>query len=534
MISNFTDFDIDDRLVKAISKLGWAAPSEIQKRAIPPALEGKDIIIRAKTGSGKTAAYLIPLIQKILKNKESNKPKTISVVLVPSKELCKQSYRNALDLTSYCSKLVSVVDLGNSTVQSSSSLISTADILISTPSKILAHINNKTINLKDFLDYLILDEADMMFSYGYEQDLKTITTLLPKIYQALLVSATISEDIKCLEALVLNKPVILKLEESHLPEKDKLNQFVIKCESSDKYLLIYALFKLNLVQGKTLIFVNSIDRCYRLKLFLEQFYIRTCVLNSELPQSSRIHIVDEFNRGVYDIVIATDEAVVINTNLSNINQNKEKTKKKKKAMKIKKDYAVARGIDFQDVDNVLNFDFPETGDAYIHRVGRTARGNNHGTALSFVASSEDQRHLMMVEEKLKTDIIAKENILKPYNFKIEEIEGLRYRVNDVISSVTRIKVKDARFKEIKSEILHSNKLKMYFEENPKDLRVLRHDKILKPTDQQPHMKDVPEYLVPSSLRHIMVKSKRKRKQSNIQHEKIKKKKTDPLKTFKYK
>ena len=252
MISNFTDFDIDDRLIKAIAKLGWATPSEIQKRGIPPALEGKDIILRAKTGCGKTAAYLIPLIQKILKNKASDKSRTLSIVLVPSKELCKQAYRNAIDLTSYCSKLVSVIDIGNSTVQSSSSLINTVDILISTPSKILAHINNKTVVLKDCLDFLVVDEADMMFSYGYEQDLKKIITLLPKIYQALLVSATMSEDIKSLETLVLNNPVILKLEESHLPEKEKLSQFIIKCESSDKYLLIYALFKLNLVRGKTL------------------------------------------------------------------------------------------------------------------------------------------------------------------------------------------------------------------------------------------------------------------------------------------
>merc|ERR1712179_565268 len=162
------------------------------------------------------------------------------------------------------------------------------DIIIGTPSKVLAHINNKTI-----------DEADIMFSYGYEHDLKLLVNHLPKIYQALLVSATMSKDLDNLKGLILHNPVALQLEESDVPAEDKLKQYVVRCEASDKFLLAYALFKLNLIRGKCLIFVNSIDKCYRLKLFFEQFYIRTCVLNAELPQSVRVHVVDEFNRGVY-------------------------------------------------------------------------------------------------------------------------------------------------------------------------------------------------------------------------------------------
>jgi len=527
-MDSFASFDLDDRLLKAISKLGWSKPTEVQRRTVPLALEGKDLIVRAKTGSGKTASYLIPILQNILKKSrvvDKTTPKKVAVVLVPSKELSKQAYRNALELTTSCSRTVKVLDVGNSSVQNVGSIIPSADVLIGTPAKILAHINNKTFDMKSSMDYLVIDEADLMLSFGYENDLNTLVKNLPKIYQALLVSATIGSDVEHLKSQILRDPVVLKLKQSDVPEEGKLNQFIVKCEADDKFLLAYSLFKLNLIQGKNLIFVNSIDKCYRLKLFFEQFYIKSCVLNSELPQSSRIHIVDEFNKGVYDTVIATDESVSIDT---------EKTKAKKSKKTTDKEYNVSRGIDFQDVDNVINLDFPTTADAYIHRVGRTARGDNTGTALSFVASPTDQTNLTKLEAKIKDGSGAD---LKPYNFKINEIEGLRYRVNDAFNNVTKLKVKDARLKEIKGEIFNSSKLKTYFEDNPTDLKVLRHDKILAPTEQRPHMKNVPDYLVPDSLKQVMLKPKRKRKQHIPFHDNKKKKpkhNNDPLKTFKSK
>lgn len=529
-METFAELDLDDRLLKGISKLGWSKPTEVQSKTIPLVLEGKDIIVRAKTGSGKTAAYLLPALQNILKKSKNGESdsKKVSVVLVPSKELSKQAYRNAVELTSLCSKTIKILDVGSSTVQNVASLIGTADMLIGTPAKLLAHINNKTFNMKDSMNYLVIDEADLMLSFGYENDLDSLVKNLPKIYQALLVSATIGSDVEHLKSKILRDPVVLKLKESDVPEDGKLAQFIVKCEATDKFLLVYALFKLNLIQGKTLIFVNSIDRCYRLKLFFEQFYIKTCVLNSELPQNSRIHIVDEFNKGVYDTIIATDESISVDT---------EKTKHSRKSKKTDKEYNVSRGIDFQDVDNVINLDFPANPDAYVHRIGRTARGDNTGTALSFVSCKSDQTYLSKVEAKLKESSNSTTVDLKPYNFKIDEIEGLRYRVNDAYTNVTKLKVKDARLKEIKGEIFNSTKLKTYFEDNPLDLKVLRHDKILAPTDQQPHMKNVPEYLVPESLKHVMLKPRRKRKKNVPFHDKAKKKQKrndDPLKTFKIK
>lgn len=528
MPGKFTDFELDSRLLKGISKIGWSVPSLVQEKAIPLALDGKDVVIRAKTGSGKTGAYTIALIQKVLKAKKKGSidfEKLISIILVPSKELCKQVYRNVLELCSYCSRDVTIFDTGNSNIQNSKALVSNADILIGTPSKILAHINNETINTKKDLKYLVIDEADIMFSYGYENDICTFISYLPKIYQAMLVSATFSKDVENLKNLMLHNPISLRLKESEFPEEEKLSQYIVKCETSDKFLLIYALFKLNLIQGKSLIFVNSVDKCYRLKLFLEKFYVKSCVLNSELPQYSRVHIVDAFNRGEYDIIIATDEAISVNTDVM-------KKKPKKKQNSGSKEYSASRGIDFQDADNVINFDFPTTSDSYIHRIGRTARGHNSGTALSFVTSLLEQDYLSLLEEYLKSDVTDSGAVLKPYNFKVNEIEGFRYRVNDAYNSISRIKIKNARMKEIKGQILNSTKLKSYFEENPKDLKVLRHDKTLVPTDQKPHMKNIPDYLVPDALKH-MLKPKRKHKKNITFHDKSKKNKDDPLKTFKY-
>ncbi|KAK3714558.1 hypothetical protein QZH41_014227 [Actinostola sp. cb2023] len=425
-ISTFNDMGLDDRITRAISKLNWSKPTPIQEKAITLALEGKDILARAKTGSGKTAAYAVPIIQRILQDKQSNPESEIrALVLVPSKELAQQASRNLKELSCYCSREIRVADVAQGNLANTKPLLmNLPDVVVGTPSGILAHIQAKNVDLKTSLQMLVIDEADLVFSYGYEDDLKQLLSHLPKIYQAFLMSATLTDDVKSLKKMVLHNPVTLKLNESQLPEKDKLTQYLIKCEPDDKFLLIYTLLKLNLVQGKTLLFVNGIDRCYRLKLFLEQFSIKTCVLNSELPHNSRLHIVDEFNRDIYDYIVASDETVfetvgtlriltlscmgylwcTVPQEAQFVKSPKNKSKKNKKD----KEYGVSRGVDFQGVENVINFDFPPTVEAYIHRVGRTARGDKSGTALSFTTFS-DNSILKKAEEQLAKEIGKRRN-----------------------------------------------------------------------------------------------------------------------------
>lgn len=485
-IKQFHEMELDDRILKAISKLGWTEPTLIQEAAIPLLLEGKDVIVKARTGSGKTAAFALPLIQKILNSKmNADEQCTSALLLAPSKELCQQT-RNAMEqMSEKCGKVLRIVDLSSSDVVAQRHLLSERpDVIITTPAKVLSHLSSGAMDLKH-LETLVVDEADLVFSFGFEKDFKKLVEYLPPIYQAILVSATITDDVMNMKSIILNNPVILKLEEPELVPESQLSHQRILAEENDKPAILYALLKLRLIRGKNVIFVNTVDRCYKLKLFLEQFSIKSCVLNSELPAKIRIHTINQFNQGIYDFIIASDEHM-----LENPGRNKSD-----------RESGASRGIDFQCVSNVINFDFPQDVSSYIHRAGRTARGNNKGTVLSFI-SMKDTKINDAVEERLKEGYMSEEQVIKNYQFKMDEVEPFRYRAKDAWRAVTRIAVHEARVKEIKVEIFNSEKLKGFFNENARDLQVLRHDKPLKTVKVQPHLSHVPEYIVPKALKRI--------------------------------
>ena len=535
----FHEMGLDDRVLKAIAKLGWIKPTLIQERAIPLIIDGRDLLARGRTGSGKTGAFCIPLVQRILDVKTQHSSQTAiqairGCVLCPSRELARQTFEVLQSLTSSCGGIIRILDLGTKDVATMKPLLSDVpDIIVGTPGRLAEHL--KAANLKlDALTNLIIDEADLIFSFGYEADLRIILAKLPSIYQAVLTSATITEDVTKLKKLVLNNPVILKLSEPQLPDSSQLSQYVIKLEEEDKLVLIYALFRLELIRGKTLIFVSSVDRCYRTKLFLEQFSIPCCVLNSELPVASRLHTVAQFNKGVYNVIVAADEKL-----LDEHTQSKEETKSNRSQ---DKESGVARGIDFNFVSNVINFDFPANPESYVHRVGRTARGTQQGTALSLVNAAENdllanvEKHLSNWGEGTDDDGTSGK-YLKPYQFNMAELDGFRYRARDAMRSITKIAVKEARLKEIKGELLNSQKLTSYFEDNPRDLELLRHDKALHTVKHLEHLKNVPEYIVPETLKAMtgMASSKkrgnRKRKGGQFKtqtQKKFLKKAADPL------
>ena len=300
------------------------------------------------------------------------------------------------------------------------------------------------------------------------------------------------------------------------------------------------IFKLKLIKGKCIVFVGEIDRCYRLKLFLEQFGIRSCVLNSELPVNSRLHIVEEFNKGVYDIIVATDENEIAgDEDDEEVSEKRKKSdsaradtempdagadagpegaaeaeaeptaskKKKRRKPRLDKEYGVSRGIDFQNVACVLNFDLPTTAKSYTHRIGRTARAGRTGMALSFVVpAAQHGKHKPTAiattagDEKLLARITAQQARkgaeVKPYVFDMEQVQSFRYRMDDALRAVTRTAIREARTRELRQELLTSEKLKRHFEENPEDLKHLRHDGELRAARIQPHLRHVPEYLLP--------------------------------------
>lgn len=404
------------------------------------------------------------------------------------------------------------------------------DIVVSTPARVLSNVNSSALSLRD-LTQLVIDEADLVLSYGYEDDMNALAKALPRGIQTILMSATLTSEVDTLKGLFCRNPVTLKLTEKE-DEGSGISQYVVKCAEDEKFLLTYVIFKLQLIKGKCIIFVGDIDRCYRLKLFLEQFGIRSCVLNSELPANSRIHVVQEFNKGVYDIIIAADEQEVLGKRKSKhdkedaevelsdsedeTQQQKQQSNKSGQKLTAKqKDYGISRGIDFQNVACVLNFDLPTSSKSYTHRIGRTGRAGKTGMALSFVVPRELYgKHkptsfpTAQHDEAVLAKIIKRQaklgHEIKPYHFEMKQVDAFRYRMTDALRAVTRLAVQEARAREIRQELVRSEKLRRHFEENPEELRHLRHDNEARTARIQPHLKHVPEYLLPNKGKQGLV------------------------------
>lgn len=556
--TTWKSLNLDPRLLQAIDQLGFENPTLIQSSAIPLALEEKrDIIAKASTGSGKTAAYAIPIIQNLLLDNTS--PGIKSIVLVPTRELSNQVFQFMEQLIKHSNKKVGILNLSSSYSDQvlNSLLANKPEIIISTPNKLIQilEMNDEKSPLDlSSVRNLTIDEVDLILSFGYLEDLTKLESYLPvkKNLQTFLMSATINDDINELKTKFCTKPAILKLDDEQ-SSNDKLVQFYAKTTEFDKFLLSYVIFKLNLIKGKTIVFVNNIDRGYRLKLFLEQFGIRCCILNSELPINSRLHIVEEFNKNVYHLLIATDEISVEkeegdDDELEEGKVEQKEMKPKSKKSKKDKEYGVSRGVDFKNVACVLNFDLPTTSKAYVHRIGRTARAGKSGMALSFVIPlNEVGKHKTATlltakkDEKILSRIVKQQEKngfeIKPYQFDMKQVEGFRYRADDAFRAVTQTAIREARVKELKNELINSEKLKRFFQENPQNLASLRHDKELHPARVQAHLKNLPEYLLPESARSDVknigfVPFHNKNKVNKYRKKGKSKKKLDPLKTFK--
>ena len=338
--------------------------------------------------------------------------------------------------------------------------------------------------------------------------------------------------------------------------------------------------KLKLIKGKCIIFVGDTDRCYRLKLYLEQFGARSCVLNSELPVNSRIHVVEEFNQNVYDIIIAADENEILGPEILRekaptgggqnaqekegdaeeqqdaIKEPEPPKKKRIKRGKKDKEYGISRGIDFKNVACVLNFDLPTSSKSYTHRIGRTGRAGKAGMALSFVIPKDLYRKHKPTtflttehDEEVLHEIVKHQSKrgqeVKDYHFDMKQVNAFRYRTNDALRAVTGVAIREARTRELRQELIKSDKLKRHFEENPEDLHHLRHDGELHAVRVQDHLKHVPDYLMPNggkqaissgdigfiSLQKPNDKKMRKGSRMRGRGRKAGGRRTNPLKTF---
>ena len=407
-----------------------------------------------------------------------------AVVLVPTKDLCQQLCDTLTKLVRFSNSAVKTVALVSQPLRVQQAMLAERpDVVVATPTQLLAHVGGggaegaaaAAVCDLSKLETFVVDEADLVLSFGYIDDLRAVLRYTPKTCQSCLVSATISEDLDQLRRVILHRPAILRLKEAESAEQGKLVQYYVKIGPHDKELLLYALLKLGLIKGKTIFFVNSVKQCYRFKLLLDLFDVRSAVLNAELPVNSRINIMSHFNRGSFDHLIATDESLIDRAARSRSNGGSSAGGGKKKAeaaaaaaekAEAMKSYGAARGLDFQSVDTVVNIDFPQDEASYTHRIGRTARAGHNGTALSFVIaqSGAEQAALARVQET-QPHVPGSESLTQPQLLPLDmkELEVFRYRVQDAAKSVTTKAVHEARLKDLKMELLTSKRLAEHFE-----------------------------------------------------------------------
>ncbi|MEI6667068.1 MAG: DEAD/DEAH box helicase [Acidobacteriota bacterium] len=357
----FTGLQLDASLLKAIKELGYARPTPVQAEAIPPALEGKDVLACAMTGSGKTAAFLLPIINGLI-----NKPRktTRALVLTPTRELAIQILEALNDMAVHTSVTGAAVIGGVGMGPQEHAFRSGTDVIIATPGRLLDHTRQSYAKLAG-LEYLVLDEADRMLDMGFLPDIRRILRLLPVRRQTLFFSATMPNEILGLARELLRSPVMIQLERKQAPAVG-ITHAVYPVQQHLKSALLVALLQRGDIQD-ALVFTRTKHRANRLAEYLVQHGISAERIHGNRSQGQRNAALAGFKSGTHRVLVATDIA--------------------------------ARGIDVQELGHVVNFDVPKVPDDYIHRVGRTGRADAVGDAFTLVAR-EDETDLRRIEQAI--------------------------------------------------------------------------------------------------------------------------------------
>ena len=362
----FTEFGFDQRLMEGIDASGYEDATPVQEQVIPLIMAGKDIIASAQTGTGKTAAFLLPLINKIITDPHEDHTNN-ALVIVPTRELAVQIAQHMEGL-SYFTSVSSIAVYGggdgNAFVQEKKALSHGADVVICTPGKMMAHIKMGYVKLSG-LKYLILDEADRMLDMGFYDDIMFIIDSLPKKRQNLLFSATMPHKIRELARKILHQPEEVNISISKPNEKIEQAAFIVY--DTQKIPLVKHLLNNKKDFKMVLIFCSSKIAVKNLTRDLKRAKFSADEIHSDLDQAKREDVLMYFKSGRLPILVATD--------------------------------ILSRGIDIDNIDLVINYDVPHDGEDYVHRIGRTARAAAEGTAYTFVTVKE-QRKFMSIEKLL--------------------------------------------------------------------------------------------------------------------------------------
>ncbi len=358
----FTDLGLNDVLLEAISYMNFEEATEIQKKAIPLIIEQHDLIACAQTGTGKTAAFILPILNKIT---ESSREGTNTLVLVPTRELAIQIEQQLQGMAYFTDTSSYAIYGGNDGVsyeQESQALSKGTDIIIATPGRLISHINN---NYADFsqLKHLVLDEADRMLDIGFYDDIMRIIKELPAERQSLLFSATMAPKIRKLAQEILTDPREINLNVSKPAEG--VSQLVFMAHEQQKNALTKKLIQWHPAFKSIIIFCSTKLKVERLVRTLQNNSFNARGISSDYEQSQRAEVLREFKARNIRILVATD--------------------------------ILSRGIDIKDIDLVINFDVPNDPEDYVHRVGRTARAASRGMAITLV-SEDDMYKFQRIEE----------------------------------------------------------------------------------------------------------------------------------------
>jgi ATP-dependent RNA helicase RhlE len=361
---SFDSLGLSADVLRAVAEQGYSVPTPIQARVIPLVLEGRDVMAGAQTGTGKTAGFALPLLQRLASNHSPQGPRHIrALILTPTRELAAQVGESIRTYGKYL-PLKSAIVFGGVNINPQTALLRRGvDILVATPGRLLDHASQRNVDLRR-VEILVLDEADRMLDMGFLPDIKRVLALLPAARQNLLFSATFPPDIQALANKMLKSPVHIEVATPNATA-DLIEQQVYFAEKGEKRGLLSWLIGSN-DWRQVLVFTRTKHGANRLSQQLEDDGFEAAAIHGNKSQAARTRALADFKRGAVRVLVATDVA--------------------------------ARGIDISELPHVVNYDLPDVAEHYVHRVGRTGRAGNEGVAVSFV--SNDERSSLKAIERL--------------------------------------------------------------------------------------------------------------------------------------
>lgn len=388
----FSDLNLSAPLLKAIQDEGYTTPTPVQEKAIPPILEGRDMLAGAQTGTGKTAGFTLPILELLSKKPHSKgKPLLRVLILTPTRELAAQVGESVKAYGKYLPFKSAVIFGGVGIHPQIQTLRAGIDILVATPGRLLDHVSQGTIDLRH-IDTFVLDEADRMLDMGFIKDIRRVIALLPAKRQNLLFSATYSDEIKKLCESILKNPAIVEVARRNT-SSELVNQRVIMVDCKRKTALLGKLINENKWE-QVLVFTRTKHHANKVSEYLAKIGISSAAIHGNKSQSARTKALSDFKNGSIKVLAATDIA--------------------------------ARGLDIDQLPHVVNLELPNIAEDYVHRIGRTGRAGNNGEAISLVCVDEHDylRGIeKLINKKFEREII--EGFEPDPNIKAEPIQQRR-------------------------------------------------------------------------------------------------------------